>query len=639
MKKLMTVLLMVLMLISVFASCGGNDETTTTEAPTTEAPTTEAPTTEQPTTEAPTTEAPTTETPTTIPPADDNAPKEMVTITFDTKGGPKIPAQVVEKGSIVERPTTQSRIGYIFNGWFINGKQWLGRFVVEEDTVVEAKWVPIVYDVYYELNGGINNEENMGSYTADTGIVFKDPTREGAKFLGWYTDVKFTEKISEIKKGETGNHILYARWDDHSVAANDDILYFEVNPLGKGEYRVVKCIKEVEEVIIPIKYHSFDVTSISVKAFSGRSSIKSIVIPNSITDIYGDAFFGCTSLKSITIPNSVTHIEDNVFKNCTSLTSINVSDKNTKYKTIDGVLFSKDGKTLIAYPGGKGTSYSIPSHVTTIGEGAFYGCSSLTSITIPDSVSFIASSAFSHCTSLESITIPDGITSIGRETFYGCTSLKSISIPDSVTSIGYSAFSGCKSLTSIVIPDGVASIPDRTFYGCSSLTEVTIPSSVTSIGREAFKGCTSITNATIPAIAIKHIQKDNLKSVVIYGCTALDGFSGCTVLDGFSGCTLLESVTIPDGVISINGNAFKGCASLKSIVIPDSVTSIGGHAFDGCTSLTEIIIPKSVIAMGKNVFSGCSSITVKCEAESAPGFWLPDWNSSNVPVVWGYKDN
>ena len=232
--------------------------------------------------------------------------------------------------------------------------------------------------------------------------------------------------------------------------------------------------------------------------------------------------------------------------------------------------------------------------VTSIGDQAFYNCTSLTSVTIPDSVTSIGDRAFRYCISLTSVTIPDSVTSIGEEAFYGCWDLTRLTIPGSVTSIDKDAFCFCSSLTSVTIPDSVTSIGDSAFYGCESLTSVTIPDSVTSIGSCAFYGCASLTSVTIP------------DSVTSIGGSA------------FYGCTSLTSVTIPDSVTSIGGSAFYNCKSLTSVTIPGSVTSIGWSAFYGCASLTSVTIPDSVTSIGNCAFASCTSLT---------GIWVAEGNS------------
>jgi hypothetical protein len=171
----------------------------------------------------------------------------------------------------------------------------------------------------------------------------------------------------------------------------------------------------------------YTITRIESEAFYGCASLTCIMIPESVTSIGWSAFRGCTSLASITIPEGVTRIDDRAFSECSNLTNINVGQENEKYRSVDGVLFTKDMTTLIAYPHGKKEEkYKIPECVSRIGNRAFQGCKDVVGITIPDSLTSIGDVAFDGCRSLACITIPEGVTRIGIRAFDGCENLKDV---------------------------------------------------------------------------------------------------------------------------------------------------------------------------------------------------------------------
>jgi len=211
-----------------------------------------------------------------------------------------------------------------------------------------------------------------------------------------------------------------------------------------GGYAFSSCTS-LESVTIPNS-----VTVIGGYAFSFCSNLISVVIPDSVTNIEYGAFLYCSALAEVKIGSSVMSIDDCVFMFCPNLCNIFVSNSNANYCSVDGVLYSKDMKTLVVCPSARSGLYTIPDSVTCIGNYAFHGCSNLTSVNIPNSVSSIGREAFSYCSSITNMVIPCSITTIQFGLFYGeCINLSSVFIHASVTSIEYSAFSGCSSLCDV----------------------------------------------------------------------------------------------------------------------------------------------------------------------------------------------
>ena len=308
-----------------------------------------------------------------------------------------------------------------------------------------------------------------------------------------------------------------------------------------------------------------------------------------------------------------------------------------------------------------GTTYPV----TSIGDGAFNGCSGLTSIDIPNSITEINDYAFAYCSGLTSIVIPKSVTKIGGNAFLSCTELASIDIPKSVTKIGRYAFDytpwfnnqpdglvyvgliaykykgTMPSGTSITLRNGTASITGSAFAYCSGLTSIVIPNSVTDIGPGAFAHCSDLTSVNIPD-SVTVIRGD-----VFLRCSGLTSIvipNSVTeiCIEAFCNCRGLTSIVIPNSVTEIAEDAFSYCSGLTSIVvesgnprydspndcnaiietasntlivgcentiIPNSVTEIGAYAFDGRTGLTDIVIPNSVTAIGFSAFAYCSGLT------------------------------
>ena len=335
-----------------------------------------------------------------------------------------------------------------------------------------------------------------------------------------------------------------------------------------------------------------EITEIKSYAFSGCSTLSSIILPNEVSSLGDGALMYCPNLTSITIPSNVTNIGSEAFYNCSRLETIYLlpvnpptlgyaafpyssiiyvpRGKKNDYKTANGwsdyanqiceedevtqIQYTSSDNRIIEihddilasriisneYSGGKGI-IKIAGEVTTIPSNTFSGCSTLTTISLPNGITHIDYSAFSDCSNMVSISIPEGVTNIGEYAFCNCNSLISVSMPNSVTYLGPYAFKNCKSLTSVKLSDSLICIEDGSFGYCSSLSSVVIPYLVTRIGDDAFYCCND-----------------------------------------------LSSVSIPEGVTSIGKWAFEACSSLSSVVIPKSVTSLGTGAFDCCSSLSRI---------------------------------------------------
>ncbi len=397
-------------------------------------------------------------------------------------------------------------------------------------------------------------------------------------------------------------------------------------------------------------------------------NIEELIIENGVKSI-GYAAFRGNAFKEVTIPASVENIGIGIFEYCFYLERINVDENNRYYKSEDGVLFSRDGLSILSYPANRaGEAYIIPSGVTAVGSEAFFFCNNLISITVPEGVTEIQGSAFRGCSYLSDITLPDSINSIaggafgdtayinsennwengvlyignhliqakvsvsgkyavknGTVTiaygaFYGCTELVGVTLPNTVVSIGENAFYDCSSLASVVIPENVTYIGYGAFMNCSSLSNLEIGSNVSYIGAVAFSGCSSLSTITIPAsveeLGYMAFADCTGLNYIYYNAESIEGdgdFYNLFANAGIAGdgLTLVfgDNVLLVPSAMFNDVNNQQDASGLKEIIFGSNIQKIGDYAFYNCVNLKNVSFPASLKEIGKSAFSGCVSFT------------------------------
>ena len=390
------------------------------------------------------------------------------------------------------------------------------------------------------------------------------------------------------------------------------------------------------------------------------STVTSVSLPSTLTDVDTQALNGCRYLTGITFPDGVKTIGEQALSNCTSLTSVTLP---ASVETIGDRAFM--GCTMLA-------SVTIPEGPTHLGTNLFRGDWELKSILLPQSLTQLDESVFSSC-GIETITIPDNVTVIGKKAFFASgltdisipagvtdigdrafsqTRLTSVTVPATIRSFGKYIFSECVDLHTAVLAEGITRVSDGMFRDCTNLADVTLPQTLTAIAQQAFSGCTDLEHIALPETTVKYgacafsgtyltdvrfpagtsyLGKGVLSNMpVLQQITLPDGLtsvgaelflgdkelkevtlpSGLTaVSDGmFSGCTALQSIDLPDTVAYIGESAFSGCTALTDLTFPAGLESFGREALQGCSSLTEITVPTGVHALPEAVFSGCSRL-------------------------------
>ncbi|MDA7618502.1 leucine-rich repeat protein [Verrucomicrobia bacterium] len=293
--------------------------------------------------------------------------------------------------------------------------------------------------------------------------------------------------------------------------------------------------------------------------------------------------------------------------------------------------------------------------VTSIGYGAFRGCSSLRSIIIPESVTSIGKRAFKKCSSIESIDLPSNISSLPDSVFQNCLNLKKVTTSGTISKIGNYAFSMCRKLEEIPWSADIHQMGIQSFSGCSSLQNFTFYSELKSLSEYCFAYCKNLQSIDLPKSLEKIDEGAFLHNSSLTNISGLEfvkelgpsSFAFCSSLSeiallpeidtiehstfdqcfnltsvgenvrpkaiegwAFRDCpNLLEGKILCSEAESIGVSAFEGCAAIQNVVINDKLTTISQSSFKKCNNLSSIIIPESVTSIGDWAFYDCSSLS------------------------------
>ena len=401
---------------------------------------------------------------------------------------------------------------------------------------------------------------------------------------------------------------------------------------------------------------------IGENAFKDQVKMKSVTIPATVTSIDAQAFAGCTKLTSIDIPASVTSIGTNPFAGCTGLQTITVNSGNTVYKSENGVLLSKDGKTLVCYPAGKTDStYAIPGSVEVIAAQAFAGCTKLETITIPASVTSIGTNPFAGCMGLKAITVdgnneayksdngvllsdngttlvccpegfadstyttPESVTAIAAQAFADCKKLGNVVLRENVTSVGADAFTSCDKLMAVYvwhlkntseekdcdIDSTVLNseniiyyiVADSTLSTNSSPKEVTIGKTTEDYDYKLEGGQNCIINRAGTELDLTVLNNTGLYKITCIGTNAF------YQADEGEKRNNLKSIIIPEGVTTVNGGFLRYNQCLESVKLPTTlIGTLPKHSITDNKVLKTLTIPHQVTEIDSKAFEATTDL-------------------------------
>ena len=497
----------------------------------------------------------------------------------------------------------------------------------------------------------INNDSDVirANWESEEG-AFEDtndcPIYVPSNLLKYYKNGRYWDDYeSRFFKTQDDNEIFYTTSDNQPISYNAYYADESGNVVDTEN-----CVAPALNGGVGIIRFEEPLTIVDMNAFYNRTTLTSVILPQTVTSISLNAFAECSSLTSIVLPEGLQTLEYYAFDDCESLETINIPESlewigtdsfnrnpfsgcvNLKKFTGTSPFISADGRCLIGNTGanktllsfatgglGENSTYVIPDDVRKIGIDAFDGAT-VGHVVLPTTLNALQDQAFINCSNLKDITVPGNITWFGSRVFKNCVSLKTVylnytSVPTIHSHFGDDGhmFDNTASDLVIYVPSNLLATYKTAQYWSDYSSRYKAEQLAYSIWYTTTDGAAA--NINIPSDSedlYAHIEpNDNLNNPGVGVVSATDGVLPAVPANLFKDCSNLKTVYIPKNVTKIEENAFSGCVNLETVYLknPSKLKTIGNSAFLNCFSIQTIgqifgsIDLPSVTSVGNHAFN------------------------------------
>lgn len=500
--------------------------------------------------------------------------------------------------------------------------------------------------INYVLNGGTLSEDAPKFFRKGETISLRRASKSGTEFAGWYNNAECTgNEITKIIDAPDTDITLYAKWADETnqayfIWSEDSKTLLGFSTLGLEKYNN----NEITDLIIPKKHNGVELVNIGESAFASKTKLKTVIIPDTVENVYQSAFGSCSGIENLQMPISANQAPDGVYyhngfttgglkklkltpgngtvrnydSNSSKFTAWGFSSTNQVEITLDEGI-TEVGNYTFYYR--NNTTFNLPSTLETVGAYAFGSCyGGLIRAEELKNLKVVKDYGFSSCTGMTGTLNLSNIETLNSHAFSGCEKIGKLILPDTLTELGNSAFYGLREMKSLQMPIGVnlfegGIASNSAIYVCPNLEEIKL-----TYGTGQVYNFTETSARWTPWVS----SKDNNPIITVEEGIKKIGeytFSGCTTAKfklpnsleiigkyAFNNCKGLSGALNLENIEEIGEKGFYSCPGITGTIDLTNVETVGASAFCACTGIEKLIIPDTTTTLGANSFMGCSGM-------------------------------